>query len=96
MKADNRDEDIYYCSATNGTDSAFALTYFNDDDTSPAKDIKVEFQNAPSKVSKVEIFILDENNDLTQVSEQTFEADKFGIYLNAELYSSYLIKITEK
>jgi len=96
VKADNRDEDIYYCSATNGTDSAFALTYFNDDDTSPAKDIKVEFQNAPSKVSKVEIFILDENNDLTQVSEQTFEADKFGIYLNAELYSSYLIKITEK
>ena len=96
VKADNRADDVYYCGATNGTDSAFALTYFNDDDASPDKRIKVEFENIPSKVSVAEIYVVDENNDLKLVSEQTFEADKFAIYLDAKLYNSYLVKIKER
>lgn len=93
VKADNRVDDVYYCAATNGTDSALALTYFNDDDTSPVKRIKVGFENVPLKQSLAEIYVIDENNNLTLVSEQIFETDKFAIYIDAKLYNSYLIKI---
>ena len=95
VKADNIDDDVYYCGATNGKDSALALTYFNDDDNSPEKQIKVEFENAKSENGlKVEYFLLDENNDMKLVSEQIFTTDKFGIYLDMTLFSSYLVKIT--
>ena len=93
VKADNILDDFYYCAATDGKDSAFAVTYFNEEDDTPAKELKVEFVNASPKGTKAEIYLLDENNNMTLVSEQIFTAENFGIYLNMTLFSSYVIKL---
>ena len=93
VKADNIKDDFYYCGATDGKDSAFAITCFNEDDDTPMQKVKVEFENSSKTGSVVELYLLDENNDMRLISEETFTSDKFGIYLDMALFSSYLIKI---
>ena len=93
VKADNILDDFYYCAATDGKDSAFAVTYFNEEDDAPAKELKIEFENASPRGTKAEIYLLDENNNMTLLSEQIFTAENFGIYLNMTLFSSYIIKL---
>ena len=93
VKADNILEDLYYCAATDGKDSAFAVTHFTEEDDTPAKELKIEFENASPTGTKAEIYLLDENNDMTLVSEQVFTSDNFGIFLNMTLFSSYVIKL---
>ena len=85
---------VYNVASTNGKESAILLTYFNDDKTAPAKDVKIEFSgvNASEKVI-VEYYLLDENHDCTLVREEIFTAKEFASYLKLGLYSSYLIKI---
>ena len=85
---------VYNVASTNGKESAILLTYFNDDKTAPAKDVKIEFSgvNASEKVI-VEYYLLDENHDCTLVREEVFTAKEFASYLKLGLYSSYLIKI---
>ncbi len=95
VKTDYVNDSVYYCAATNGKDSALALTYFNEDDSTPAKEVAVEFENLGTPDgAKVECFLLDENNDMKLVSKYDFVGDKFKVHLDMTLFSSYLIKIT--
>lgn len=85
-------DDIYTCAATNGTESAIMLTHYNDDDSTPATDVKLEISGAANGVT-VEYYLLDKTHDLELIKEEKFTSSEFALYLKPDNYASYLIKI---
>ena len=94
VKADAKAANIYSCAATNGKDSAVILTHFNDDDETPAEQVKVSFENVKSERGvRVEYYLLDDDHDARLIREETFTAENFVAYLDMKLYDTYLIKL---
>ncbi|MBE6667365.1 MAG: hypothetical protein E7607_03535 [Ruminococcaceae bacterium] len=88
-------ENIYSAAATNGKDSALLLTYYNDDDSTEGKLVKVEFENVKSANGvKVEYILTDDTHDAELIREEIFTAEQFALYINMKLFDTYLIKIT--
>jgi hypothetical protein len=85
-------DDIYSCAATNGKDSAIALTYYNDDEASCEKEVKVSFTNMSGKKKAICCY-LDAMNNLEPIREEIFTSDEFSLYLKMPLYTSVLVKI---
>ena len=87
--------DVWAAAARGADGQAVMLSYFNDDDASPAKEVRVELVNVanPNGV-RVEYYLLDETHDCKLVREEIFTAEHFAAYLTMTLNSSYLIKIT--
>lgn len=85
-------ENIYNCAATNGENHAVLLTHYNDDDNSPAKQVKLNFVKNGGAL-KASYYLLDETHDLTLMREEMFTAESFGIYLDMPIHSSVLIKL---
>ena len=93
VKTDYNKNNIYSCAATNGEKHAIMLTYFNDDDNAVSKQVVLECTSpAQGKKIKVQCYLLDENNDMTLSREEIFTADTFNIYLNMNLFTTYLVK----
>ncbi len=87
-------DSIYSCAATNGKDCAVMLTHFREDETTPGTQVKLDFENVSSENGvRVEYYLLDETHDLEKVREEVFTSDRFSLYFDMELYSSYMIKI---
>ena len=92
--AADSDERSLYTLAAKGQDACGVLfTYFVDDDTAPAKEIALELKNCPLGKKNVEIYLLDEQNDLTLVRTEKITSGNFTLYFNAKLYSSYFLRI---
>ena len=83
---------IYSCAATNGEESAVVLTYYNEDDTLPAEEVKVSFKNAGG-AKCVRCYVLDEEHDLSLTREEIFTAEQFSLYLQMPLHATVMIKI---
>ena len=80
--------------AAKGAEQNVMLTYYNDDDSSPAKDVKVTFQNVENKNGvRLEYYCLDANHDAELVREEIFTATEFAAYIKMPLFSTYLLKI---
>lgn len=88
-------DSIYNCCATDGDNYALMLTHFNDDDSTEAKNVKVNFENCQTPV-KVSINILDEEHNLELSKEEYFTADKFSVILEMPLFTTILIKIEKQ
>ena len=88
------DNGIYTVAATDENEYAMMLTYFDDNDDAPSREVCLEFEN-PYEKTKVEYYLLDENNDNQLVREEIFTADSFKSYLKMTNYSTYCIKITK-
>ena len=88
-------DDIYNCCATDGDNYALMLTHYNDDDSTQAKNVKVNFENCTSPV-KVSISILDEEHNLELSKEEYFTSDKFSVILEMPLFTTALIKIEKQ
>ena len=89
------DDSIYSCAATDGKNAGVMLTHYKDDDATPSKEVKLDFENVKSENGvKVEYFLLDETHDLEKVREETFTAGSFSAYLDMPVYSSYYVKVT--
>ena len=89
------DEAFYSCAATDGKNAGVMVTYFVDDETAPAKEVTLDFENVKGENGvKVEYFLLDETHDLEKVREETFTAESFSVYLDMPVYSSYYVKVT--
>ena len=89
------DDSIYSCAATDGKNAGIMVTYFVDDETAPAKEVTLDFENVKGENGvKVEYFLLDETHDLEKVREETFTAGSFSAYLDMPVYSSYYVKVT--
>ena len=88
-------DDIYNCCATDGDNYALMLTHYNDDDSTQAKNVKVNFENCTSPV-KASISILDEEHNLELSKEEYFTSDKFSVILEMPLFTTALIKIEKQ
>ena len=89
-----REGDDVWAVAAKGTEQNVMLTYYNDDDGSPAKDVKVTFQNVENKNGvRLEYYCLDANHDAELVREEIFTATEFAAYIKMPLFSTYLLKI---
>ena len=86
--------DVYVCTATNGSDSGMLITHYNNDDTTAEKEINITFEAAP-KNSLVKIYVLDENNDMALLKTTEFN-NNFSIKLNLPLFTTYYISIESK
>ncbi len=88
-------DNVYSVAATDGKESAVMLTYYNDDDSTEAKTVKVEFENVKSENGvKVEYILTDNDHSAEIIREEIFTAEKFALYINMKLFDTYLIKIT--
>lgn len=68
------------------------LTHFNDDDGTPAKEIKVEVSGIADN-AKVEYYLFDEKHNLELVREEIVTSKNFASYLKMDNYANDLIKI---
>ena len=92
VKTEYEKEGIYSCAATNGTDSAVILTYYDEDDESENKMVELEIAGNCGK-TMAEVYLLDEENDLKLISKQYFTTDKFALIFDMKIHSSMLIKL---
>ena len=83
---------IYNCCATDGENYALMLTHYNEDDSTQAKSVKIEFENCKAPV-KVSISILDEEHNLELSREEYFTSEKFSVVLDMPLFTTVLIKL---
>ncbi len=88
-------DDIYCVSARDSEgNGAMLVTYYNDDDSSEAKRVKLSLEGFGGEV-RAEYYLLDEEHDMTLMREETFTAPKFASYLDMPLFTTYLIKLTK-
>jgi len=86
-------ENLYGCGATDGTDSAVMLTYYNDKDLS-SEDIEIEIINPGNKNgAELEFYLLDEDHDNVLIRKETFNSEKHSSILTLKMYSTVLVKI---
>ena len=89
-------DDVYSVAATDGKNGAILLTHYNDEDTTPADTLKLEIRNFPKgSAIRAEYYLLDGENDMKLVREETFTSSDFAAYLELPLFTSYLVKFTE-
>lgn len=87
--------DIWAVAAkTAGGEQNVMLSYFNDDDSAPEKEVKVSLRNVENTNGvRLEYYLLDETHDAEPVREEIFTAGEFAAYLKMPLYSTYLLKV---
>ena len=83
-----------WATAAAGEERNLMFSHYNDDDSTPAKEVKIEFKNVenPNGV-RLEYYCLDEARDMELVREEIFTAAEFAAYVKAPLYSTWLLKI---
>jgi len=86
------EEDIYYCAATDGENSATLLTYYVDADDAEGKDVHVTFYGAAEGV-RVTLSLLDQTHDNERISEEYFTSDTFSKRLHFDLFTTWLIRV---
>lgn len=87
-------DDIYACAAFKDDEAAIMFTHYNNDNSTQEVKIKVNVNNFNSESGIVaEYYLLDEENDLELVREETFLGNCFAGILKLPLFSSYLIKL---
>ena len=88
-----RESDDIWAAAAKGEEQSVMLAYYNDNDASPDKDVKVTFKNVDNKNGvRLEYYLLDETHDAALVREEIFTATEFSAYLKMTNFSTYLIK----
>lgn len=81
--------DIYACAAGSGSENAVLLTYFNDDDSSPVKNVRINLLNCGG--AAIKLYILDSNHDMELICEKRLDGDVYE--LEMKLFDTYLIKV---
>lgn len=93
VEVQRESEDVWAAAAT-GSEQNVMISYYNDDDNSSEKTVKVEFKNVTNKNGvKLEYYCLDENRDCELVRDEIFTATEFSAYIKMSLNSTYLLKI---
>ncbi len=87
--------DIWAAAAKGEKGYALMLSYFNDNDSSPEKQVKLDFSSVKSeKGVKLSFYCLDREKDCELVREEIFSAEAFTAYIDMTLFSTYLVEIT--
>ncbi|MBR5266291.1 MAG: hypothetical protein IKV63_06730, partial [Clostridia bacterium] len=90
VEAVSDNDEIYVCAAKSETEAAVMLTHFSDADSTPQKQVAVDFCGFGD--AKAEVYLLDEENDMILVKEATISSQR--ITLELPLFTTYLIKLT--
>lgn len=86
-------EDVYAIAANGKNSSAMMLTYYNDNDESEDKTVRIEVCGAKrGECVKAEFYLINEKYSLELVREEYFTSDKFAIITKMKNYDTYLIK----
>ena len=83
--------DVFTCAARKEGEAAVMLSRFCEEDGTPAEEVRVTVEGFGP--CKAEYYLLDENNDLTLVREETFSGTSFAAVLTMPEQSTYLIKL---
>lgn len=89
-------ENLYSLAATDGTDGAVLLTYFDEQDGAEKKDLTLEISNfnlSENKRLRVKYLLLDGMHDLECVREEMFTVGDIVCHLDMPPYTTYLIKL---
>ncbi len=92
--ASESDERNLYCAAA-GDDKEIDLlaSYYDDDDTLPAKQVEVHFENLGGAPVQADIYLLDADHDLTLVRSEKIAADEYTAYLDMKLFTTVEIRL---
>ena len=86
--------DCVFAAAAKGGEHNVMLSYFDDDDTAPAREVKVNFKNVTNEGGlRLTYYLLDETHDATPVREEIFTATDFSAYLTLPLHGTYLLQL---
>ena len=86
-----RDGDVYVGAAREGDEAAVMLTRFCVEDNENAEDVLIELDGFGS--CEAEIYLLDEEHDLTLVRTERFAGEAITLPLRFAPQSSYLVKL---
>ena len=86
--------EVYSTAALGDTEAALLVSYFDDDDNAPEKEIEIDISNLPKFSSAtVEYYLLDEEHNCDLVNSETVSSNAFDLKLKMSLYSTCLIRI---
>ena len=93
VEAKSLSEDVYCCAASNGSESAIMLTYYNDEDK-PDEDIEIEITDPNGENGSIaEFYLLDKDNDNVLIREEKLNSKKQSCIITLKMYSTVLISI---
>ena len=84
-------DDLYVCAAREGGEAAVMLTRFCVEDNESAEDVRIELDGFGP--CQAEIYLLDEEHDLTLVRTERFAGEATAFPLRLTPQSAYLIKL---
>ena len=93
VELDSDDPTLYGVAASDGSSGAVMLTYFENLDQADVKRVKVNLESLFSKHVKITLFCLDETKDNEVVREEILSGDSASVYLDFNLFTTYLLKI---
>ena len=86
--------DCVWAAAAKGDEQCVMLSYFDDNDEAPAREVSVELKNIANRNGvRVEYYLLDADHDATLVREESVVASDHAVCLTMPLFSTYLIRI---
>ena len=93
VKVDAAHNDVYVIASKNDKECNIALTYFNDNESTPNEKVDILLEGVPAG-SSIELYLVDATHSGELVSETVLGENRI-ISLDMKLYDSYLIKIKE-
>ena len=89
-----RESDNVWAVAAKGDEQNVLISYYDDDDNSPEKTVKIEFKNVENTNGvRLEYYCLDASHDCELVREEIFTSENFASYIKLPIHASYLLKI---
>ena len=95
VKSESESNELFSCAAKGENAKAFVVSYFDDNENAPEKEVKISFENMGAKKRKVSYFLLDENHDAELIRDEIVTGESISSYIKMPLYSVYLIKIED-
>ena len=93
VKLDSDDPTLYGVAASDGSCGAVMLTYYENLDQADVKRVKVNLESLFSKRVKITLSCLDETKDNEVIREEILSGDSASVYLDFNLFTTYLLKI---
>ena len=93
VKCDYTAEDVYICAATNGNEGAVMLTHYADTDSAEPKAVKLDLDGISDFTA--EVYVTDEDNNMSLFAKQRFNGTAPELYLNIKLHSVVYVKLVK-
>ena len=90
------DENMIPVAATDGKNATVMLTYFDDDDNAPKKEVNIELSSLTEGAKSVECYLLDGEKNMELVKTELINEACTNLRFEMTLFSTYLIKIKSK